>query len=91
MFGSGHALPASKAEEGAQQPLRASRAGGELDLMRKSIVKLERLILHMQQLKTDASSLIAALMLQPLPSVGFFHPAVWPLATFILMGVFESL
>lgn len=50
--------PSLRAEEGAPQPLCASRAGGELDLMRKSIVKLERLIFHLQRLKTDASSLI---------------------------------
>lgn len=50
--------PGLQAEEEAQQPLCASRTGGELDLMRKSIVKLERLIFHLQRLKTDASSLI---------------------------------
>lgn len=49
--------PSHQAGE-AQQPLRASCTGGELDLIRKSTAKLERLIFHLQQLKTDASSLI---------------------------------
>lgn len=59
--------------------------------MRKLIAKLERLIFHLQQLKTDTSSLLHRSHAAAASLVGFFHPALWPLAVFIVRGVFERL
>lgn len=75
----------------AQQPFCVSCTGGELHLNEEVDSETRDNYLSSAAAENQCFLIHPPLMLQPLPSVGFFHPAVWPLATFVLTGVFESL